>query len=83
MLLLRRLKICQVPSSKLRDARGRPCYVSHLFGLVTLDVAPFLSIGTNPKGRYSCGRDGTWKDNRDDLTDYPPQAYIATDTNGV
>jgi E3 ubiquitin-protein ligase SHPRH len=29
---------------KAKDFFGRPCYVSHLFGIVTLDVGPFLVL---------------------------------------
>jgi E3 ubiquitin-protein ligase SHPRH len=32
------------------DAFGRPCYVSHLFGIVTLDLGPFLSSEHQLKG---------------------------------
>jgi E3 ubiquitin-protein ligase SHPRH len=45
-------KVEDLPSSfiKAKDARGRPCYVSHLFGLVTLDVAPFIAAERVLKG---------------------------------
>jgi E3 ubiquitin-protein ligase SHPRH len=41
-----------LPSSfvKATDAYGRSCYVSHLFGLVTLDVAPFIAAERLLKG---------------------------------
>ena len=35
---------------KTKDASGRSCYVSHLFGLVTLDVAPFTAVDRILKG---------------------------------
>ncbi|KAG0645405.1 putative ATP-dependent helicase [Hyphodiscus hymeniophilus] len=35
---------------KTKDAHGRSCYVSHLFGLVTLDVAPFVAVERVLKG---------------------------------
>ncbi|PMD34610.1 putative SNF2 family helicase/ATPase [Hyaloscypha variabilis F] len=41
-----------LPNSFIRgtDAFGRPCYVSHLFGIVTLDLGPFLSSEHQLKG---------------------------------
>lgn len=41
-----------LPNSFIRatDAFGRPCYVSHLFGTVTLDLGPFLSSEQQLKG---------------------------------
>jgi E3 ubiquitin-protein ligase SHPRH len=41
-----------LPSSfiKTKDAHGRSCYVSHLFSLVTLDVAPFTAAERVLKG---------------------------------
>ena len=35
---------------KAKDARGRLCYVSHLLGLVALDVAPFIAAERVLKG---------------------------------
>lgn len=32
------------------DSNNRPCYVSHLFGLVTLDVGPFEALQQNLRG---------------------------------
>ena len=41
-----------IPSSfiKTKDAHGRSCYVSHLFGVVTLDFVPFLAVERVLKG---------------------------------
>ena len=41
-----------LPSSfiKTKDACGRSCYVSHLFGLVTFDIAPFTAAEGVLKG---------------------------------
>jgi E3 ubiquitin-protein ligase SHPRH len=33
-----------------RDAQGRQCYVSHLFGIVTLDITPFAASERQLKG---------------------------------
>ncbi|ESZ90401.1 hypothetical protein SBOR_9212 [Sclerotinia borealis F-4128] len=43
---------CQLPLSFIAatDAQGRSCYVSHLFGIVTFDLAPFLAIEREIKG---------------------------------
>lgn len=35
---------------KARDARGQPCFVSHLFGIVTLNVAPFKALDRDIRG---------------------------------
>ncbi|KAL2068689.1 hypothetical protein VTL71DRAFT_15027 [Oculimacula yallundae] len=42
----------ELPLSFLRvaDSNGRTCYVSHLFGLVTSDVTPFIASQNNLKG---------------------------------
>lgn len=41
-----------LPNSFIRaaDACGRPCYVSHLFGIVTLELSPFVSLEHQLKG---------------------------------
>jgi len=41
-----------LPNSFIRatDASGRPCYVSHLFGIVTLELGPFLAFERQLKG---------------------------------
>jgi E3 ubiquitin-protein ligase SHPRH len=33
-----------------KDAFGQPCYISHLFGIVTLDLAPFVASEHQLKG---------------------------------
>lgn len=41
-----------LPNSFIRakDAFGRPCFVSHLFGIVTLDLSPFMASEHQLKG---------------------------------
>jgi E3 ubiquitin-protein ligase SHPRH len=35
---------------KAKDAYGRPCYVSHLFGLITTDLTPFKAAENSLRG---------------------------------
>jgi E3 ubiquitin-protein ligase SHPRH len=35
---------------KATDAQGQPCFISHLFGIVTLDIAPFKALDLSVNG---------------------------------